>query len=263
MRIRQPSRDVKQHTLYKWNIIENPSNIGVAGDLLQERSEQDGIMRIGYHNIHGSEIDSGLEIAEELEAIVEIGADIQGMSEMNKPWTKSTQIRYQLQLDSLFKSTKIMYATAETEPSDPYHPGGNMLLLTGMAARRGRASGRDKWGRSCWHTMIGSRDEEFIIISAYRVCQTKADNPGPFTAFTQQYLAMREEEIINLNPRQRILPDMLQLIKEKRAEGYRPILMMDTNGDYNHSTKPNIELCAFLQEACLVLIWRADCRNQN
>ena len=58
---------------------------------------------------------------------------------MNKLWTESTQTKYQLQLESLFKSTKIIYAEAEMEHSDPYHPGGNMLLLTGRAARRDRA----------------------------------------------------------------------------------------------------------------------------
>ena len=45
------------------------------------------------------------------------------------------------------------------EPTSPYHPGGNILLLTGRAARRGQSSGRDKWGHFCWHTMIVSRDE--------------------------------------------------------------------------------------------------------
>ena len=167
MRVYQPNRDMKQRTLNGWNLTGSPDNIEATGDPLREPSKQDDIIRIGYHNIHGSGIDAGLEIAEELKAIADIGTDIHGMSEMNKPWTESTQTKYQLQLDSLFNSTKITYAEAETEPLDPYHPGGNMLVLTGRAAIRGRTSGKDKLGRFCWHTMIGSRDEGVVIISAY------------------------------------------------------------------------------------------------
>ena len=86
----------------------------------------------------------------------------------------------------------------------------------------------------------------------YRVYQTEADNPGLFTAFTQQYLAMQEEGITDPNPRQQILTDILKLIKEKRAEGFRLILMMNANGDYNHNTLPDKALHAFIQETGLV-----------
>ena len=98
MRVRQPNRDIKQRTLDECNITESPDNIKSAGDPLRERSRQDGIITIGYHNIHGSGIDAGLEIAEELKAIADIGTDIQGMLEMNKSWTESTQTKYQIQL---------------------------------------------------------------------------------------------------------------------------------------------------------------------
>ena len=107
MRVRQPNRDMKQRSLNEWNIAKSLDNIEATGDPLRERSEQDGIIRIGYHNIRGSGIDAGLEITEELEAIADIRTDIQGMSEMNKPWTESTQTKHQLQLNLLFKSTKI------------------------------------------------------------------------------------------------------------------------------------------------------------
>lgn len=43
---------------------------------------------------------------------------------------------------------------------------------------------------------------------------------------------MRAENIPEPNPRKQILTDLEILIREKRARGYRPILLIDANGDY-------------------------------
>jgi hypothetical protein len=87
-------------------------------------------------------------------------------------------------------------------------------------------------GQFCWYTFAGKRDEGVLVIVAYRVCQEKVNEPGPLTAFQQQYIAMKDAGIREPNPRRQILKDLQTLIQEKRLQGYRPILLMDANGDY-------------------------------
>ena len=87
-------------------------------------------------------------------------------------------------------------------------------------------------GRYCWYTLQGRRDEGVLVISAYRVCQEKCNAPGPLTAYRQQYAIMQAAGVKDPNPRRQILDDLCGLIQEKRAMGYRPILMIDANGDY-------------------------------
>jgi hypothetical protein len=72
-----------------------------------------------------------------------------------------------------------------------------------------------------------------VIITAYRVCHTKSNNPGPYTAFQQQYTLMRQAGIAEPNPRKQTLIDLTRFIQQQRMEGYRPIVMMDANGDYH------------------------------
>ena len=56
-----------------------------------------------------------------------------------------------------------------------------------------------------------------------------SDNTGPYTAYTQQYVAMREAVILNPNPRKQLLQDLSELTETNKSEGFRPVLMMDAN----------------------------------
>ena len=82
-------RNVTQRTTDEW--VEGGAcgfpNIEPMGDPLMKRTEKDGIHRMGYHNIHGSMMNRGLEVADELDIMQELGFDTQGMSEINKPWS--------------------------------------------------------------------------------------------------------------------------------------------------------------------------------
>lgn len=100
--------------------------------------------------------------------------------------------------------------------------------------------------------MQGGWDEGILVITAYRVCHTASDNPGPNTAYTQQYTAMREEGIKKPNPRRQIFTDLIKFIDEKCLEGYRPVVMVDVNGDYNHNKDPDYDLQRFLEDTHLV-----------
>ena len=51
-------------------------NLVTRGDGLRPREEGDGVFHVGYQNIRGSEMSSGIEVAQELTAMCDIGVDI-------------------------------------------------------------------------------------------------------------------------------------------------------------------------------------------
>ena len=228
------------------------ANIAPAGDPLVPRHHNDGITRSGYQNIRGSDIDSGLEIATEVDTMHDIGSDVQGLSETNKPWTPGNKYKFDFMMQTMFGHTVTVYSSAAAHHGQQYQPGGNLLTVTGAAAGRVRDSGSDEWGRHCWIALGGKRDEGVVFITAYRVCQERHNNPGPLTAFSTQYTEMKKRGIKKPNPRKQCLKDLLKLIQQLRQRGFRPALMMDANGDWNHPTDPDEDLKNFISEANLV-----------
>ena len=71
-------------------------NLVAVGGELKMREDGDGVLCVGYQNIRRSEMSRGLELAPELTAMCDIGADIQGISEINRPWTTGNKALYRL-----------------------------------------------------------------------------------------------------------------------------------------------------------------------
>ena len=227
-------------------------NIDPAGDPLIDRREGDGIMRAGYMNLKGSTIGGGFEVVDEIEAVRDLGMDIQGYSEINKPWNKENKVEFDMMMDIMFKESNTIYSSSRSDYDIRYLPGGNLLTVNGSITGRVKNRGSDPWGRFCWYTLQGERDEGILVVTAYRVSQESSDEPGPWTAYTQQHIAMREAGIVNPNPRKQVLKDILKLIDEKRTEGFRPLVMMDANGDANFEGDVDKDLVQFIQDAALV-----------
>ncbi len=61
--------------------------------------------------------------------------------------------------------------------------------------------------------LIGLRDKGDLVITAYRICHKARDNPGTYTVYTREYLAMREEGIDRPTPGKQILKDIQELIQ--------------------------------------------------
>ncbi|KAL7525484.1 hypothetical protein ACHAXR_001028, partial [Thalassiosira sp. AJA248-18] len=217
-----------------------------------DRREGDNTFRMGYHNINGTTLGQGFEVAEEIETIDQLGINLQGMLEINKPWDANNKWQYNMQMDLVFQQSHMIFSAAEAVHDQKYQPGGNLMTINGSNAGRVVESDVDKWGRFCWMTLRGGRDEGVLVIEGYRVCHEHRDNPGVFTAYTQQHTGMREAGMKRPNPRKQFLKDVLALIRAKRAMGFRPILMMDANGDYMNEKDPDKNMAAFIREAGLV-----------
>ena len=228
-------------------------NIEAVGDPLT--TKDDTTLRIAFQNIHGATDLRGQAVPSEIEAMQELNIDIMGMAETNRPWTNEQMALHDAYMNKLFQGSKTIYTAApNTDHTVTYQPGGNLLTANGAITGRIDGRGKDKWGRFCWYSFKGQRDEGVVIITAYRVCQETNHSPGPNTAFSQQYIAMREEGIREPNPRKQILVDLETLIADQRSRGYRPILLIDANGDYVHgkdATLGNFLLNTGLQDPFL------------
>ena len=219
-----------------FSVTSPVANIDAVGDTLTAKTNS--TLRLAFQNIHGASDLRGWPIPSEVEAMEELEIDIMGMAETNKPWTLQQKALYDAYMQKRFRTSRTNYTAAPNEERNKtYQPGGNLLTANGEITARIDGRGSDKWGRFCWYTFQGKRDEGVLIIVAYRVCHEKHNNPGPTTAFHQQYVEMRKIGIKDPNPRQQILDDLCTLISEKRDRGYRPILMIDANGDYTTKDK--------------------------
>ncbi len=107
-------------------------------------------------------------------------------------------------------------------------------------------------GRFAWAATKDKQDKRIIIISAYRVCQDTNSRAGAFTAYLQQYTMLREAGHARPSPHQQILIDIQALVDSKRKEGYRPILMLDANGDKHHPQTPDVEMKKIIQRTNLI-----------
>jgi hypothetical protein len=236
-----------QTQLHEYTSIPIP-NLPPAGDEFP-LTREDGILRFAFQNIHGATLHSGIQVAPEINALLDWDINIMGMSETNRPWTPKQKSVYDYMMDSCFYSSRTIYTSAAPPDHNfTYLPGGNLLTINGQTTGRICEQGSDSLGRFCWTTLRGRRDEGILVITAYRVCHESHHNPGPFTAYQQQFTGLLKTGLLNPNPRRQILTDLLQLIRTHRVNGFRPILMMDANGDYRGSDK---YFTSFLNEAGL------------
>ena len=67
----------------------------------------------------------------------------------------------------MFKNSESAFSSAPAARDCKNQPGGNLLTLTGDEAGRAEKADGDKWGRFCWQTIRGARDEGIIVITAY------------------------------------------------------------------------------------------------
>jgi exonuclease III len=235
------------------------------------REKKEGILRIALQNPNGIRLSDMIEVLPEVVAMDELDIDIMALPETKLCQDGRTKEVLQRQLNVNVGSSLVIEASApklKDNLSNDYQPGGVMLAMTGKVIGRKLDHFRDPMGRFVWVKFRGSRGEGIIVIAAYRVCQKKGTVSGTSTAYTQQINMMLDEELAafeeiasrdqripsslrkQLDPRSRVLADLRKLISEERQRGFRPILCMDANEDWNDA-KLGKELSRFLTETQL------------
>ena len=74
----------RKDRLDEWLIGPHIPNIEAVGDPLRKRADGDVILRVGFQNIRGTDMNNGYIVAPQLDAMDYIGTDTQGMTESNK-----------------------------------------------------------------------------------------------------------------------------------------------------------------------------------
>ena len=99
-------------------------------------------------------------------------------------------------------------------------------------------------------TLRGTRDEGILLITMYQVSQLKGTYTTPGTAYAKQLKMMIEEGDMSMDPQTRILIDVKALVTQKMTEGFRPIIMMDANGDWTEKGSKTFQ--AFILDFYLI-----------
>ena len=110
-----PTQHREQGRLTQCTNVNNQciyQNIEPHGDPLTGRVDKDGITRMGFHNINGTDAESGLQVASEIDMIQELGLDAQGIAEIKRPWDAGRKWEYNEMLEMVLNNPKAAFAVA-------------------------------------------------------------------------------------------------------------------------------------------------------
>ncbi len=147
--------------------------------------------------------------------MLNLGTDIQGLSETNRPCTHTNKWKYDFMMEAVFQQARTLHTSSPTDRTNTYQPGGNLLSITRDNLGQLNSTGRDLMGQFAWATISGKQDKGILIIVAYRVCQDHNSRTGAFTAYQQQYTALQAQGHKQPNPRQQILIKLAELTTTK------------------------------------------------
>ena len=99
MTIREKNK-ARQTVLNDWlgghpiNQQKTVANLPNYGDAMTDRFQGDEILRIALHNKRAN-LGDGKEVTEDVVMIKQLGIDIQGYCECNKPWTTGNKAKFE------------------------------------------------------------------------------------------------------------------------------------------------------------------------
>jgi hypothetical protein len=234
MRLTTKPKDGKRQTTLI-NFVSNApiEDIIPYSNVLDNKA--DGILRLGFQNVHGTHLTPSLHGMEETDAMLSLQLDVLGLAETNLSWTHENKMTLKSIIDLAFGGTGRCIAASCPFERTYYQPGGSAMISRGNGAGRIHEQGSDSFGSFVWSAYRGKEGLGVIVFSAYRVCQTKGTRAGVDTLKTQQYLAMREAGDRSPDPRNNIFHRMTEVISEWEQKGYHPIVMLDANSDLRDS----------------------------
>ena len=168
---------------YRQDIIGTTENLPSSGDPIKRRqNDDDGVIRFGFQNVRSIDQPRPFILQQEIVTVGDLGINICGFAETNRPWTARNKHIFDEQMRREFNNqANTQYASVPAEHGTTYQPGGVLQMITGSVVGRMSESGVDKYGRYAWHALRGSRDEGIVVITAYRVSQESLSQAGPNT----------------------------------------------------------------------------------
>ncbi len=153
------------------------------------------------------------------------------IQEPNTKWTDHLQNRVKRIFQQTFRRAAISTSNS-TEPSNTYQPGGTALTLVGPHASQLITSGQDTSGMGCWSyiELHGKHNKRLVIASAYCVRSQKA-KIGSNTVSTQQTQILLRSGHQRPQPRNQLINDLIEQIRQWQITGHEILVCLDANED--------------------------------
>lgn len=244
-------------------------HIEATGDPLTPKAV--GLIRIALQNPNGIRLKDNVDVLPEVTAIEQLHIDAAAFPESKLSSRGRTRDVMNRQLNSRLGSSRVVAVAAQNpeRSTSEYQPGGVLTAVVGRLTGRVEKTYSDPWGRFTLVRLRGARNKGIVLLTVYRVCQRSGSNAGPTTAYSQQIgeMLQLQEELRNvqqfadrgesipqstrrrLDPRTRLLQDLLELINNEQREGFRPIICMDANEDW--SSRTGTQSAEFIRDAGL------------
>jgi exonuclease III len=191
------------------------------GDDISEPHDGETII---FHNINGiKDMTNWFQI---LMTMTELNIDIFGFVEINQKMDNGKKFQWMDQIRKHFYYSQTTHSESKLHYQTKYKPGGTMLTITGKWQSRVLDQGQDPRGLGQWsYLQLSSKKKSMVIITAYRPCVSN----GPTTAWTQQWLLLREEGITDPDPVREFHKDLEKQLMQWKEEGKEILLLIDAN----------------------------------
>ena len=166
--------------------------------------------RLFFQNINGFETNSGMNDWHSFcQAIPEHSIGLAGLAETNLTWTHARTKQYRQAARKHLKHATITTSNSNEPCLTARQAGGTLTLINNQWNSRLHKSVADDSGMGRWtHVSFYGHNKQIIhVYTMYRVCQNSIQEAGPFTAFAQQWKALRKRDI-NTSPRKQVLIDL-------------------------------------------------------
>ena len=172
-----------------------------------------------------------------LEQMKSLEVDIVALAETNLNWRSYTVFKNVQRHRHTTFSHSLQVSSSSTKTFDTsYQPGGCSLTLCEHITGHYHSSITDPMGRWSIIHLNTSSSTPVTIINVYQVCQTTINRVGPKTAFSQQWSMLRDQGILQPNPRRQFIKDLDKTILPFHSKGHKLILC----GDFNEAIGDNM-----------------------
>jgi hypothetical protein len=190
-------------------------------------------IRVLSHNINTLPTSSPAELGVSFDLYRNLNPSILGLQETNKNWSKydATVGRMKQCTERRWPGTKIVTAHCSDDEAfkGPAQPGGVTQLVLRQLTARVAKHGSDPLGRYAWQEILLDGQRTLLVITAYRVVQSRTKGCGPITSMMQQWRRLRASGINNPNPRKQFLLDLAAFVKPYETASNEILIMLDAN----------------------------------
>jgi hypothetical protein len=196
------------------------------GDNIETQSDYEGIV---FHNING--IKDKHNWFQILWTVKELNITCFGFAELNTLMKGYQYHKWNDITRKVFRVSKSETSESDIRMDTDYKQGGTSTTIVDKWQSRVAERGSNDKGLGRWsYLVLSSNCRKLAIITAYRPCKTQ----GPTTAWTQQWLMLREDQK-NPDPILQFRKDLDDQLSKWKTKGYKIILLLDANEEIGNN----------------------------